>query len=99
HGEFRPFNSTNITEWDVQLGLLRCPSGATEAAFGAATGTVRVAGGAVENTSNGAAVGTTQAVTSPSTRSWVLTGLGGTNDTIFTLSNGSGTAWTINGPI
>jgi fibronectin-binding autotransporter adhesin len=91
HGEFRPFNSTNLSGWIVDAGLLRCPSGSNDAAFGAATGTITVAGGAVENTTSGAAVGTTANLTSdtggagpsPATRSWVLTGVGATLDSTF----------------
>lgn len=93
-GEFRPFNSTNIPAWDVQLGLLRAPSGSNDGAFGAATGTITVAGGAVPNTTSGAAVGTTANLTadvggagpSPATRSWVLSGSGATPDSIFVLN-------------
>ncbi len=73
------------------LGLLAARADRMSAAFGAANGTVTVAGGAVPNTTEGAAVGTTANLTSdaggagpsPATRSWVLTGAGSTPDTIF----------------
>lgn len=95
-GEFRALNNWTFTELDVQQGLYRINgTGGGETGFGAATGTVRTAGGAVENTSNGAALGTSVTITSPATRSFVLGNTGGSPDTMVVLN----AAWTINGPI
>jgi autotransporter-associated beta strand protein len=102
-GELRVSNDSSFTTLDVQQGLYRIApmvGGAIhETGFGDPTGTVRVAGGAVENTSNGAAIGNTALLTganaSPATRSFVLTGAVDTLDSMFVLAAG----WTINGPI
>jgi autotransporter-associated beta strand protein len=97
HGEFRALNNWTFTQLDVEEGLYRInSSGGGETGFGAATGTVRTFGGAVENTTNGSALGTSAALTganaSPATRSFIL---GGTGDTMIVLN----ASWTINGPI
>jgi hypothetical protein len=97
HGEFRALNNWTFTQLDVEEGLYRINgSGGGETGFGAATGTVRTFGGAVENTTNGSALGTsfllTGANASPATRSFIL---GGTGDTMIVLNAN----WTINGPI
>lgn len=97
HGEFRALNNWTFTQLDVEEGLYRINgSGGGETGFGAATGTVRTFGGAVENTTNGSAIGTSIALTganaSPATRSFIL---GGTGDTMVVLN----ASWTINGPI
>jgi autotransporter-associated beta strand protein len=99
-GEFRGINNYNFTRLEVEQGLYRISSaGGGETGFGAATGTVTTTGGAVENTTNGTALGTSVALTganaSPVTRSFVLGNTGGTPDTMFVM-NGS---WTINSPI
>ncbi|MBA4105021.1 MAG: hypothetical protein C0485_04625 [Pirellula sp.] len=97
HGEFRALNNWTFTQLDVEEGLYRINgTGGGETGFGAATGTVRTFGGAVENTTNGSAIGTSIGLTganaSPATRSFVL---GGTGDTMVVLN----ASWTINGPI
>lgn len=106
-GEFRALKNWTFTKLEVQQGLYRIlgdsPSptpgpgqGGGETGFGAATGTVETFGGAVENTTNGSALGTSIGLTganaSPITRSFIL---GGTGDTMIVLNAG----WTINGPI
>jgi autotransporter-associated beta strand protein len=99
-GEFRLMSGASFTALNVEQGLYRihAPSGA-ESGFGAPTGTVTVAGGAVENTTNGAAIGTNMALiganASPATRSFVLSGLGDTPDSMFMLN----ASWAINGSI
>lgn len=100
HGEFRALTNYTFTELDVQQGLYRINgTGGGETGFGAATGTVRTAGGAVENSTNGSALGTsfglTAANASPATRSFVLGTSGGTPDTMFVMN----ASWEINGPI
>src|SRR5207244_3075022 len=47
------------------------------------------------NTTNGAALGTSAAIISPATRSFVLSGVGDTPNSMIVLN----TAWTINGSI
>ncbi len=106
-GEFRALKNWTFTKLEVQQGLYRIlgdsPSptpgpgqGGGETGFGAATGTVETFGGAVENTTNGSALGTSVGLTganaSPATRSFIF---GGTGDTMIVLNAG----WTINGPI
>ncbi|MCI0331896.1 MAG: autotransporter-associated beta strand repeat-containing protein [Planctomycetes bacterium] len=102
--ELRLRNNNNFTTLDVQEGLLRVDgTGGTTQSLGALTGTVMVAGGAVENTTNGAAIGTSIGMTgaaggqppSPATRSFVLTGTGATVDSMVVLN----ASLTINGPI
>ncbi|MFO0788570.1 MAG: hypothetical protein U0805_03870 [Pirellulales bacterium] len=96
HGEFRGLNNWTFTALDVQEGLYRLNgTGGGDTGFGAATGTVTVAGGATPNTSLGASVGTSIGVTSPATRSFVLSGVGSTPYSGFVINAG----WTINGPI
>ncbi len=96
HGELRAVTGGNFTSLDIQQGLYRVNNtSGGDTAFGAATGTVTIAGGAVENTSQGAAIGTSTGITSPATRSFVLSGVGATNDSAITLS----ASWVINGPI
>ena len=100
HGEFRGLSNWNFTTLDVQQGLYRINgTGGSDTGFGAVTGTVMAAGGAVANTSNGTALGTSIGMTganaSPATRSFVLTGVGDTPDTMIVLN----ASWTINGNI
>lgn len=96
HGELRALTNWNFTNLAVDQGLYRINgTGGTETGFGAATGTVTVAGGALENTSQGAALGTSIGIASPTTRSFVLSGVGATKDSEIVLNAG----WTINGPI
>jgi len=100
HGELRALNNWTFTELDVQQGLYRINgSGGGETGFGAPTGTVRTSGGAVENSTSGAALGTSAGLTaanaSPTTRSFILGNDGGTPDTMFVLN----ASWDINGPI
>lgn len=93
HGEFRALNNWTFTELDVESGLYRInSSGGTDSGFGSANSVVTVFGGAQENTTNGAALGTSASIVSPATRSFVL---GGTGDSIFVTN----ATFRINGPI
>jgi len=113
HGEFRASKDWSMTGVDVQQGLYRISNSTTnggESGFGAANGTVTVAGGAVANTTNGAALGTTANLTddvggtnpgvgsSPATRSFVLSGVGDTPDSMVVLNNNWLIKGTISGP-
>jgi fibronectin-binding autotransporter adhesin len=109
-GEFRASKNWTMTAVDVQQGLYRISNSTTnggESGFGAPNGTVTVAGGAVANSTNGAALGTTANLTddvggtnpgvgsSPATRSFVLSGAGDTPDSMIVLNNN----WLIKGNI
>jgi autotransporter-associated beta strand protein len=96
-GEFRASKNWTMTAVDVQQGLYRISNSTTnggESGFGVPTGTVTVAGGAVANSTNGAALGTTAILTddvdgvgsSPATRSFVLSGVGDTPDSMIVLN-------------
>ena len=78
-GEFRAMKNWTFTALDVQQGLYRIDgTGGGETGFGDPNGTVTTHGGAMENTTNGSALGTsiglTAASASPATRSFVLGG-------------------------
>ena len=86
-----------MTAVDVKEGLYRISNTTTnggESGFGVPTATVTVAGGAVANTTNGAALGTTAILTddvggagsSPATRGFVLSGVGDTPDSMIVLN-------------
>jgi len=96
-GEFRASKDWAMTAVDVKQGLYRISNTTTnggESGFGVPTATVTVAGGAVENTTNGAALGTTAVLTddvggagsSPATRNFVLSGVGDTLDSMIVLN-------------
>lgn len=96
-GEFRAGRNWTFTNLEVHEGLYRINGdNGLDTGFGAVNGTVTTHGGAQENTTNGAALGTSTGLTganaSPATRSFVL---GGTGDTMIVLN----ASWTINGPI
>ncbi len=96
HGEFRGLSNWTFTALDVQEGLYRINgTGGSDTGFGDVTGTVTAAGGATPNTSLGALLGTSISITSPATRSFVLSGTGSTPYTGFVLN----AAWAINGNI
>lgn len=86
-GEFRALNNWTFTDLDVQQGLYRINgTGGGDTGFGAVTGTVHVA--------DAAGVGTSIAITSPATRSFILEGT--PNEGAHFVVNAG---WTINGPI
>lgn len=94
--ELRIRNSNQFTTLDIQEGLLRLDStGGTEASLGNANGLVKIAGGAVGNNFQGAALGTSATIVSPASRSFELTGVGSTPDSMFVLNSGI----TIDGPV
>lgn len=94
--ELRVRNASKFTTLDIQEGLLRVDgTGGLESSLGDANGLVKIAGGAVQDGFQGAAIGTSIGVISPATRSFQLTGVGATPDSMFVLNAGM----TINGPI
>jgi autotransporter-associated beta strand protein len=96
NSELRLRNNNNFTTLDIKSGLLRVDgTGGTAQSLGALTGTVKVAGGAIANTNNGAALGTSISIISPATRTIELTGLGDTPDSMIVINAGL----TIDGPI
>src|SRR5205823_2086858 len=85
-GEFRALTGWTFGNLNIAQGLYRINgTGGGETGFGDAGNTVTIA--------NGAAVGTSIAITSPATRSFVLSS--GATGATFVLNAG----WTINGVI